>query len=148
MNESEFCYKCQINDVYFLIVIVMGFLYLGRLLYVYFNLYRTFQDFWLYIRNNQRDSRDIIFIQNANDSNNCSGKTFMLRINYDELVSATDNWNQNRVLGEGGFGVVYKGNWKHTDVAIKRLKAEFGVTLPLFLYHTNKFSLYFLRFRE
>jgi len=56
-------------------------------------------------------------------------ETFMQRIQYDELVLATDNWNQDRVLGEGGFGVVYKGNWRHTDVAIKRLKAEVGVTL-------------------
>lgn len=53
----------------------------------------------------------------------------MQRIQYDELVVATDNWNPNNILGRGGFGVVYKGDWRHTDVAIKRLKVEVSTYL-------------------
>lgn len=49
---------------------------------------------------------------------------FMQRIQYEELESATDNWDRNRIIGKGGFGTVYKANWKHTEVAIKRLKSE------------------------
>uniref|UniRef100_A0A6M2DKU2 non-specific serine/threonine protein kinase n=1 Tax=Xenopsylla cheopis TaxID=163159 RepID=A0A6M2DKU2_XENCH len=50
------------------------------------------------------------------------------RISYDELQSATDNWNESNVLGRGGFGKVFKGMWKNTAVAIKRLEPPRGMT--------------------
>jgi len=125
MNEYELCKKWKID--YFYLFIALGFVSFVCLLSVYFNLHRTV---WLYIlRNTRCDSAYVMSMRRPNNGGNDSEETFMQRIQYDELVLATDNWNQNRVLGEGGFGVVYKGNWRHTDVAIKRLKAEVGVTL-------------------
>ncbi|XP_026464167.1 serine/threonine-protein kinase pelle-like [Ctenocephalides felis] len=50
------------------------------------------------------------------------------RISYDELQAATDNWNESNVLGRGGFGKVFKGLWKNTAVAIKRLEPPRGMT--------------------
>ncbi|XP_050520161.1 serine/threonine-protein kinase pelle-like isoform X2 [Daktulosphaira vitifoliae] len=47
-------------------------------------------------------------------------------ITYDELGKATNNWNKTNILGKGGFGVVFKGIWKNTAVAIKRLEAQKG----------------------
>lgn len=44
------------------------------------------------------------------------------QIDYKELVIATDNWAPENILGKGGFGVVFKGNWKFTAVAIKRIE--------------------------
>lgn len=41
---------------------------------------------------------------------------------YHEILAATDNFNVANVIGSGGFGIVYKGHWKNTTVAIKRLK--------------------------
>lgn len=41
---------------------------------------------------------------------------------YDELTLATNNWNESNTLGRGGFGTVFKGNWKNTLVAIKRIE--------------------------
>ncbi|XP_043468550.1 serine/threonine-protein kinase pelle-like [Leptopilina heterotoma] len=45
---------------------------------------------------------------------------------YDELTIGTDNWNKMNILGKGGFGIVYRGVWKHTDVAIKKIERRCG----------------------
>jgi len=45
-------------------------------------------------------------------------------ITYNELEQATNYWNKSNILGKGGFGVVFKGIWKNTAVAIKRLEAQ------------------------
>nr|XP_043630368.1 receptor-like protein kinase FERONIA [Erigeron canadensis] len=47
------------------------------------------------------------------------------RFEFDEILLATENFNESLVVGKGGFGKVYKGNIRigtsHVDVAIKRL---------------------------
>lgn len=45
-------------------------------------------------------------------------------ITYNELEQATNYWNKENILGKGGFGVVFKGIWKNTAVAIKRLESQ------------------------
>ncbi|KAL1517295.1 hypothetical protein ABEB36_001077 [Hypothenemus hampei] len=44
------------------------------------------------------------------------------QIPYEELTEATDSWSPHRLLGQGGFATVFRGNWKCTQVAIKRLE--------------------------
>ena len=38
-------------------------------------------------------------------------------INHNDLIF-------DRKISEGGYGIVYKGRWKHTVVAIKEIKRE------------------------
>ncbi|ALC47495.1 pll, partial [Drosophila busckii] len=45
----------------------------------------------------------------------------LLEIDYQELVIATDDWSGDNKLGNGGFGEVFKGEWKQLDVAIKAM---------------------------
>lgn len=48
----------------------------------------------------------------------------IMQINYNELKQASNNFSDSNILGNGGFASVYRGHWKGTDVAIKRLRCN------------------------
>lgn len=43
-------------------------------------------------------------------------------IPIEQLEEATNGWAKENILGKGGFGTVYKGEWISTLVAIKKLE--------------------------
>lgn len=51
----------------------------------------------------------------------------IINVPYAELTEATENWSEKLILGRGGFGIVYKGLWKSSTLAIKKIRYH-GVT--------------------
>ena len=45
-------------------------------------------------------------------------------LKYEDIAAACNNWNPTLKIGEGGFGQVFKGVWKHQEVAIKTIKKD------------------------
>ncbi|KAL7305194.1 hypothetical protein TKK_0002584 [Trichogramma kaykai] len=79
-------------------------------------------------KSNEEDKILNIPKKNTNESilNSMKGNldTHLPRIPYEELAKATQNWNRANLLGSGGFGVVFKGIWKNTEVAIKKIEPK------------------------
>ncbi|WVZ70706.1 hypothetical protein U9M48_019349 [Paspalum notatum var. saurae] len=52
-----------------------------------------------------------------------SASTTLVKFTYDEIKAATDGFAQERIIGRGGFGNVYKGVLRDgAEVAVKRFK--------------------------
>lgn len=54
-----------------------------------------------------------------------------LEIPYQELAEASSNFAKENILGSGGFGTVFLGEWKGTKVAVKKLKGLDNVSQAL-----------------
>lgn len=67
-------------------------------------------------------------------------------ITNEELKEATENWSETNILGRGGFGVVFKGMWKNTKVAIKREKQVIKLLGISFIYQSLRNSIHFFKF--
>ncbi|KAI6183983.1 Protein kinase domain-containing protein [Aphelenchoides bicaudatus] len=66
---------------------------------------------------------------NDTELNNASGDIFAglhntPLVKYEDIRAATNNFADENVCGKGGYGVVYRGTWKHTEVAVKRIRTQ------------------------
>ncbi|CAD5212513.1 unnamed protein product [Bursaphelenchus okinawaensis] len=55
-----------------------------------------------------------------------SGLHTIPAIKYEDIQDMTNNFAVENVCGKGGYGVVYRGMWKHMPVAVKRIQARKG----------------------
>jgi len=51
------------------------------------------------------------------DPEGCLGH--LKQYKFKEIRKATNNFSQTNILGEGGYGIVYKGDLDGTTVAVK-----------------------------
>ncbi|KAL7604443.1 hypothetical protein Lser_V15G20052 [Lactuca serriola] len=56
-----------------------------------------------------------------------------LRVPFADIVQATNNFDENLMIGKGGFGKVYKGTLHGTKVAVKRGEHGHGQGRPEFV---------------
>ncbi|KAJ3689330.1 hypothetical protein LUZ61_018494 [Rhynchospora tenuis] len=73
----------------------------------------------------ERDAT-LIVAQEFNQQGSCSCHNLIncTEFTYLEIKEATRNFDQSHKIGEGGFGLVYKGFLRHTTVAIKILNRD------------------------
>lgn len=65
-------------------------------------------------------------------------------VKYEEVLEATKNFDPENILGRGGYGIVYKGVWKHLEVAIKRIQTQTknnSLKVKKFLIYFNYYFL-------
>ncbi|XP_031635930.1 serine/threonine-protein kinase pelle-like [Contarinia nasturtii] len=73
--------------------------------------------------NESSDYSDSVITSNGSDNKKaCDIAGLIPFISYEELVTATENWSEKNILGRGGFATVFRGRWKSTEVAIKKLQ--------------------------
>ncbi|VVB13485.1 unnamed protein product [Arabis nemorensis] len=71
----------------------------------------------LYLRSKSKAGETNPDIEAELDNCAVNPQKFKLR----ELKRATGNFNQDNKLGQGGFGMVFKGKWEGRDIAVKRV---------------------------
>ncbi|CAL5383008.1 unnamed protein product [Camellia sinensis] len=60
----------------------------------------------------------------AEEASNALMPQFFSEFSFSEIEEATCNFDQSLKIGEGGYGSIYKGLLRHTQVAIKMLKSN------------------------
>ncbi|PON47086.1 Phosphorylase kinase, gamma catalytic subunit [Parasponia andersonii] len=84
------------------------------------------------IETQKRKSAEMKAKQEAEELNAMHGGVKYRRYPIKDIESATDYFNNNRKIGEGGYGPVYKGFLDHTPVAIKILRPDISQGLIQF----------------
>lgn len=63
-------------------------------------------------------------VSSSDNSTFLSGLQNTPSVKYEDVLQATSNFTSENILGRGGYGIVYKGVWKHLEVAIKRIQGR------------------------
>lgn len=80
-----------------------------------------------WISNKKQEGKDFTLTENQVETNTHLGSSLEKRrqkFTYAEVVGMTNNFE--RVLGKGGFGIVYYGVLDDTQVAVKMISSSAG----------------------
>lgn len=88
---------------------------------------------WIVLRNSARHEDNAKVVAHADESSDAAGCSLVIlfhkdnkELSIDDILNSTDNFNQDRIIGCGGFGLVYKATLPDgRKVAIKRLSGDF-----------------------
>lgn len=79
---------------------------------------------WLYLEDSLKGLSLAPFMCTNNASRMSCNKGAALLMDYKFLEMATENFQESKILGEGGFGCVYKAKLgENIQVAVKRLNS-------------------------
>lgn len=86
---------------------------------------------------NYKDELDVLQMQRDNalaeaeelrrkqgEASNAHELRHYAEFSFQEIKEATSNFNLSLKIGEGGYGSIFKGNLRHTEVAIKMLNPD------------------------
>lgn len=71
-------------------------------------------------RVNAENDEVAVELMNLTLNDGVSGEPSVQKFSFDELIAATDNFRSSSVLGQGGFGTVYKGYLPKQKVCKKK----------------------------
>lgn len=71
-----------------------------------------------------REAEELRRRRGQGETSNSSAPQYLSEISFSEIQEATRNFDPSMKIGEGGFGSMYKGYLRHTQVAIKMLHSH------------------------
>ncbi|XP_059660370.1 G-type lectin S-receptor-like serine/threonine-protein kinase At1g11330 [Cornus florida] len=104
---------------------------------------------WMARQRGMKNKREKILFERRGVDPNCSNGENLNQIkledlplfSFEELAIATDNFDVVNKLGQGGFGLVYKGKLlSGQDIAVKRLSSSSGQGLEQFMNEVRVIS--------
>lgn len=82
------------------------------------------RDSLLLERDNAVQEAEQIRKRRGEEASSSQRQQFYSEFSFSEIDAATRNFDPCLIIGEGGYGTVYKGNLRNTDVAIKLLNTS------------------------
>ncbi|CAD6266026.1 unnamed protein product [Miscanthus lutarioriparius] len=78
--------------------------------------------YWFRDKQGSTDIRNRLMLGDMSTANEVAGESVELSLySFREISTATNNFADSTILGQGGFGTVYKGTLGDKEIAVKRL---------------------------
>lgn len=120
-EEQKFSLECQIADSDKMVEELEQKMYSAVEL---LQKYRNERDELQVERDNAIRIAEELRKKQAEEASSSSISQFFSEFSFQEIEEAASNFSQSLKIGEGGYGSIYRGNLRHTQVAIKMLHPD------------------------